>query len=91
MATQTVARADAEQIWQAAINAVDPQRLLAAAPADLLGPLPAGRVVVVGAGKAAAGMAAGIAANLRQRGLPPERLKSARQDQPAPTCRHRRW
>ena len=74
MATQTVARADAEQIWQAAINAVDPQRLLAAAPADLLGPLPAGRVVVVGAGKAAAGMAAGIAANLRQRGLPPERL-----------------
>ena len=58
MALPNSLRADAERIWQAAIGAVDPQALLAAAPADLLGPLPAGRIVVVGAGKAAAGMAA---------------------------------
>ena len=60
MALPNSLRADAERIWQAAIGAVDPQSLLAVAPAELLGPLPAGRIVVVGAGKAAAGMAAGV-------------------------------
>ncbi len=67
-------RADAEQIWQGAIGAVDPERLLALAPADLLGPLPAGRIVVVGAGKAAAAMAAGLEARLAAAGFPPGRL-----------------
>jgi glycerate-2-kinase len=74
MATPNSLRADAERIWQAAIGAVDPQALLAVAPADLLGPLPAGRIVVVGAGKAAAGMAAGVEARLAAAGFPPERL-----------------
>lgn len=74
MATRHGLRADAERIWQEAIGAVDPQRLLALAPADLLGPPPAGRIVVVGAGKAAAAMAAGLEERLAAAGFPPERL-----------------
>lgn len=67
-------RGDAEQIWRAAIGAVAPQRLLALAPADLFETLPAGRIVVVGAGKAAAALAAGLEARLAAAGFPPERL-----------------
>ena len=74
MALPNSLRADAERIWQAAIGAVDPQALLAAAPADLLGPLPAGRIVVVGAGKAAAGMAAGVEGLLAAAEFPTARL-----------------
>ncbi len=74
MADHTSLRADAERIWLAAIAGVDPQRLLAGAHDDLLGSLPAGRIVVVGAGKAAAGMAAGVEAALRHRGFPRDRL-----------------
>lgn len=74
MALPNSLRADAERIWQAAIGAVDPQALLAAAPAELLGPLPAGRIVVVGAGKAAAGMAAGVEGLLAAAGFPAARL-----------------
>jgi hydroxypyruvate reductase len=74
MAVPSSLRGDAEQIWRAAIGAVDPQRLLAVAPADLLEPLPAGRIVVVGAGKAAAALAAGLEARLAAAGFPPERL-----------------
>ena len=74
MATPTSLRADAERIWQAAIAAVDPQRLLAAAPADLLGPLPAGRIVVVGGGKATAALAAGLEERLAAARFPPDRL-----------------
>jgi glycerate 2-kinase len=50
-------RADAEAMWSAAIAAVRPERLLAglALPLDDVD-----RVVVVGGGKAAAGMAAGV-------------------------------
>jgi len=70
MALPNSLRADAERIWQAAIGAVDPQALLAVAPAELLGPLPAGRIVVVGAGKAAAGMAAGVEGLLAAAGGP---------------------
>lgn len=59
--------ADARTIWTAAIDAVRPERLLAEAT---VGPRlkqavdGCGRVVVVGAGKAAAGMAAGVEALL---------------------------
>ena len=74
MATPSSLRADAEQIWRAAIGAVDPQRLLAVAPADLLGSLPSGRIVVVGAGKAAAALAAGLEERVAAAGFPPERL-----------------
>lgn len=74
MALPNSLRADAERIWQAAIGAVDPQSLLAGAPAELLGPLPAGRIVVVGAGKAAAGMAAGVEGLLAAAGFPAARL-----------------
>jgi glycerate-2-kinase len=74
MAMPTSLRGDAERVWQAAIGAVDPQRLLATASADLLGPLPSGRIVVVGAGKAAAGMAAGVEALLARCGFPANRL-----------------
>jgi hydroxypyruvate reductase len=74
MATRHGLRADAERIWQEAIGAVAPQRLLALALADLLGSLPAGRIVVVGAGKAAAAMAAGLEEHLAAAGFPPERL-----------------
>ena len=74
MALPNSLRADAERIWQAAIGAVDPQSLLAVAPAELLGPLPAGRIVVVGAGKAAAGMAAGVEELLAAAEFPTARL-----------------
>ena len=74
MALPNSLRADAERIWQAAIGAVDPQALLAAAPAELLRPLPAGRIVVVGAGKAAAGMAAGVEGLLAAAEFPAARL-----------------
>ena len=74
MAAPSSLRADAEQIWRAAIGAVAPQRLLAVAPADLLESPPAGRIVVVGAGKAAAALAAGLEARLAAAGFPPERL-----------------
>lgn len=67
-------RTDAAAIWQAAIAAVQPERMIAARLAIeggelLVGGRPldpplhldqAGRIVVVGAGKAAAGMAAGV-------------------------------
>ena len=74
MALPNSLRADAERIWQAAIGAVDPQSLLAGAPAELFGPLPAGRIVVVGAGKAAAGMAAGVEELLAAAEFPTARL-----------------
>ena len=74
MAAPSSLRADAEQIWRAAIGAVAPQRLLTVAPADLLGSLPAGRIVVVGAGKAAAALAAGLEERLAAAGFPSERL-----------------
>ena len=67
-------RAEIARIWQAAIESVRPQRLLAAAAGDLLGPLPEGRIAVVGAGKAAAGMAAGVEGFLAARGFPRDRL-----------------
>lgn len=58
--------ADAEAIWSAAIAAVRPEGLLA----DLVLPLDdVRRVVVVGGGKAAAGMAAGIEAAIGAAGL----------------------
>jgi glycerate 2-kinase len=54
-------KADAQAIWQAAIAAVRPEHLLV----DLGLPLDnAERIVVVGGGKAAAGMAAGVEAAL---------------------------
>jgi glycerate-2-kinase len=67
-------RGDAEAIWQAAIAAVEPQRLLAATAGDPIGPLPRGRIVVVGAGKGAAAMAAGMEALLSDRRFPSDRL-----------------
>ena len=64
-------RDDAERIWLAAIRAADPVHLLAALPDGALG-LPArGRVIVVGGGKAAAGMAGAVAARLAAAGVPP--------------------
>lgn len=74
MAMPTSLRDDAERVWRAAIGAVDPRRLLATASADVLGPLPSGRIVVVGAGKAAAGMAAGVETLLTRNGFPADRL-----------------
>jgi len=67
-------RGDAEAIWQAAIDAVEPKRLLAATAGDLIEPLPRGRIVVVGAGKGAAAMAAGIESVLSDLHFPPEKL-----------------
>lgn len=56
---------DAEVIWSAAIGAVAPERLVAGYAAALREAVDAAeRVVVVGGGKAAAGMAAGIEAAL---------------------------
>ncbi|MFM8495696.1 MAG: DUF4147 domain-containing protein [Planctomycetia bacterium] len=56
---------DAEAIWSAAIGAVAPERLVAGRAAALREAVDAAeRVVVVGGGKAAAGMAAGIEAAL---------------------------
>lgn len=73
MTAAPVLRADAATAWRAAIAAVDPARLVAALPDAWLRP-PGGRVVVVGGGKAAAGMAAGVARRLAGSGLPPHRL-----------------
>jgi glycerate-2-kinase len=50
------ARAALRQVFDAAVAAADPRRVLA----QYLPPLPAGRVVVVGAGKSAAVMAAAV-------------------------------
>jgi glycerate-2-kinase len=58
-------REDAEALWSAAIRAVEPERLVARQAAALRAAVDkADRVVVVGGGKAAAGMAAGITAAL---------------------------
>ena len=58
-------RRDAEAIWSAAVRAVAPERLVAGCAAALRDAVAAAeRVVVVGGGKAAAGMAAGIEAVL---------------------------
>ncbi|MEI6241016.1 MAG: DUF4147 domain-containing protein [Planctomycetia bacterium] len=58
-------RRDAATIWSAAIGAVAPERLVAGQAAALRDAVAAAeRVVVVGGGKAAAGMAAGIEAAL---------------------------
>ena len=58
-------RRDAEAIWSAALRAIAPERLVAGcAPALRDAVAAAERVVVVGGGKAAAGMAAGIEAVL---------------------------
>lgn len=64
MAGPGTPRADAEAAWTAAIRAVDPRGLVQALPDGVFVADPAGRVVVVGGGKAAAGMAAGVAARL---------------------------
>ncbi|MFM7249097.1 MAG: DUF4147 domain-containing protein [Planctomycetaceae bacterium] len=73
MAAAPVLRTDAAAAWRAAIAAVDPARLVAALPDAWLQP-PGGRVVVVGGGKAAAGMAAGVARRLTGAGVAPDRL-----------------
>lgn len=58
-------RRDAEAIWSAAIRAVDPERLVSREAAALRAAVEAAeRVVVVGGGKAAGGLAAGIVAAL---------------------------
>lgn len=58
-------RRDAEAIWQAAIRAVEPERLVDGQAAALRAAVEAAeRVIVVGGGKAAAGVAAGIEAVL---------------------------
>lgn len=58
-------RRDAEAIWSAALQAIAPERLMAGRGAALREAVEAAeRVVVVGGGKAAAGMAAGIEAVL---------------------------
>ena len=65
MADAARLRADAAVIRAAAITAVDPARLVADRLADAgLGSTSGGRIVVVGAGKAAAAMAAGVEASL---------------------------
>lgn len=67
MSTATKIRDDARAIWMSAIEAVDPERLMAdAAVRNGLTTAVDGcdRVVIVGAGKAAAGMAAGVEAAL---------------------------
>ena len=73
-ADRSSARADAERIWQAAIAAVDPRRLVEALSPDDLGLPPRGRVIVVGAGKAAGAMAAGLWARLAAAGVQPQRV-----------------
>ncbi|NDC53872.1 MAG: DUF4147 domain-containing protein [Planctomycetia bacterium] len=58
-------RRDAEAIWSAAIGAVAPERLVAGHAAALREAVAAAeRIVVVGGGKAAAGLAAGVEAAL---------------------------
>ncbi|MFM8634462.1 MAG: glycerate kinase [Planctomycetia bacterium] len=67
MNASALLRDDARAIWMAAIDAVRPDRLVAehAASHDLLAACDGcKRIVVVGAGKAAAGMAAGVEAAL---------------------------
>ena len=59
----TAARDDAHAIWLAAVRAADPERLVREALARHPLP-PARRLIVVGAGKAGAGMAAGLEAAL---------------------------
>lgn len=84
--TSAGARGDAEAILQAAIDAVRPERLVprrlacrgthllrAGEPFDPPASL-AGRIVVVGGGKAAAGMAAEVERLLLDAGVDPERL-----------------
>jgi len=66
-------RHDAERIWTAALAAVDPRRLVAALPCGVIDPR-GGRIAVVGAGKAAAGMAAGLGDLVRAAGVRPERI-----------------
>jgi hydroxypyruvate reductase len=61
MADAARLRADATQIRAAAVAAIEPVRLVAERLAtEPLAPGPGGRIVVVGAGKAAAAMAAGV-------------------------------
>lgn len=64
MAGPGTPRADAGAAWIAAIRAVDPQELVRTLPDHAFTADHAGRVFVVGGGKAAAGMAAGVAARL---------------------------
>ena len=68
------ARGQAERIWQAAIDSVDPRRLIESLDPDDLGVPPIGRVIVVGAGKAAGAMAAGLWARLAAAGVPSARV-----------------
>ena len=68
-------RTAAEAIWSAAISAVLPERLVARRVSlDDLSLAAVDRIAVVGAGKAAAGMAAGIAALLGAEGLARHRV-----------------
>lgn len=55
-----MSRADAEAIWWAGVRAVDPERLVEQALAQERDWRGAKRILVVGAGKAGAGMAAGV-------------------------------
>lgn len=68
MAGPATSRADAEAAWVAAIRAVDPPRLVRALPGRVFADRARGRVLVVGGGKAAAGMAEGVAARLAHDG-----------------------
>lgn len=68
------ARTDAERMWRAAIDGVDPRRLVAALDADAIGLPTHGRVIVVGAGKAAGSMAAGLWDRLATAGVEPRRV-----------------
>ena len=68
-------RHDLERIWTAALAAIEPRRLVAALPPGLVAPAEDGRVVVVGGGKAAAGMAAGVADLLGAALVAPERIR----------------
>lgn len=64
--TDSRPRTDAGTIGSAALAAVDPHRLAAAVPWSVG---PTGRVVVVGGGKAAAGLAAGVVTGLERAGV----------------------
>ncbi|MBM3954113.1 MAG: DUF4147 domain-containing protein [Planctomycetes bacterium] len=67
-------RDDAARIWRAALAAVTPGALVGALPADAIPVGNVGRIAVVGAGKAAAGMAAVVAARLAGDGVDPQRV-----------------
>lgn len=67
-------RLDLERIWTAALAAVEPRRLVAALPDGVIAPSARGRIAVVGGGKAAAGIALGIADRLRRDAVAPERI-----------------